>query len=187
MQLNKVFVTCWVKQWLTWVHPWNGSQVCPAGYGCCSTTHQKMRTHVSCSSWMTQKEVWASSNSCTAKPWEELAPIEGTPLVKIMRSWKPCTQEGLDQVRRVTTKDKPKFKLVIKKPDPPVTPVVPPTKDASLRKRDWDKRTRKEWLAAHDQEKARSITTGNREYARLIEERQQSAEQSSESLKKWKE
>ena len=41
-------------------------------------------------------------------------------------------------MRRAATKDKPKLKSVIKKPDPPAT------KDASPRKRDWDKRTRKE-------------------------------------------
>ena len=74
-------------------------------------------------------------------------------------------------MRRAATKDKPKLKLVIKKPDPPAMPAVPPTKDGSHRKRDWDKWTRKEQLAAHEQEKSRSITAGNREYARLIEER----------------
>ena len=53
-------------------------------------------------------------------------------------------QEGLDQVRRDATKDKPKLKSVVKKPDPPATPAASPAKGTSPKKRDWDKRTKME-------------------------------------------
>ena len=40
-------------------------------------------------------------------------------------------------------------------------------------------KTIQEWLAAHDLEKARSIAAGNRENAKLMEERQRAAKESS--------
>ena len=51
--------------------------------------------------------------------------------------------------------------------------------DTSPKKKDWEKRTQKEQLAADDEEKSRSIAAGNREYAKLMEQRQQAAEDSS--------
>ena len=40
-------------------------------------------------------------------------------------------QEGLDQARRDGTKDKPKLKSVVKKPDLPAIPAVSPAKGTS--------------------------------------------------------
>ena len=54
-----------------------------------------------------------------------------------------------------------------------------PTKNVSLKQKDWNKRTIKEWIAACDIKKARSIAAGNREYAKLIEGRWQAAEDNS--------
>ena len=68
---------------------------------------------------------------------------------------------------------------MVKKPDPPATPAASPAKGTSPKRRDWDKRTKKEQLAACDEERARSIAAGNRKYARLMEERQQSAKENS--------
>ena len=109
--------------------------------------HQKMRTHMWCSSWMSQKEVGSLEQQSYSK-----APHQSRELCR-SRSQDPesCAhQEGLDQVRKAATKDKLKFKLVVKKSNPPTTPATPPTKDASFRKNNWDKRTKKRQLTAHD-------------------------------------
>ena len=45
---------------------------------------------------------------------------------------------------RDATKDKPKLKSVVKKPDLPATPAASPAKGTSPKKREWDKRTKKE-------------------------------------------
>ena len=87
-----------------------------------------------------------------------------------------CThQESLNQLR---VKEH-KVKSVVQKPTPSASPTVSPTKNVSLKRKDWNKRTIKEWLAARDIEKARSIAAGNREYSKLMEGRWWAAEENS--------
>ena len=62
---------------------------------------------------------------------------------------------------------------------PSAPPAVSPTKNVSPKHENWNKRTIQEWLATCDIEKARSIAAGNREYTKLMEERQQAAEENS--------
>ena len=120
---------------------------------------------------------WATA---VQQSWERM-PHQSRELCRSW-SWDPdsCAyQEALDQVRRDATKDKPKLKSVVKKPDLPATPAASPAKGTSPNKRDWDKRTKKEWLATCDQKRARNIAAGNRKYARLMEERWWLAKESS--------
>ena len=54
-----------------------------------------------------------------------------------------------------------------------------PTKNVSPKHENWNKRTIREQLAACNIEKARSTAAGNREYAKLMEERWQTAKENS--------
>ena len=72
-----------------------------------------------------------------------------------------------------------KLRSVVKKADPPASSAAPPaTQESSPKKKDWDKRRKKECFAARDEEKARSIARTNREYPKLMEERQQATAES---------
>ena len=73
----------------------------------------------------------------------------------------------------------PKVKSVVQKLIPLPPPAVFPTKNVSPKHENWNKRTIWEWLVTHDLEKARSIAAGNREYVKLMEERQWAAEENS--------
>ena len=73
----------------------------------------------------------------------------------------------------------PKVKSVVQKPIPPPPPAVFPTKNVSPKHENCNKRTIWEQLATHNLEKARSIAAGNREYAKLMEERWWAAEENS--------
>ena len=81
-------------------------------------------------------------------------------------------QESLDKIRKGFTR----LKLVLNKVEPLAPSAVsPPQQEPSPKRRDWDKRTKKDYLTAHDAEKARSIARADKEYAKLMEERQQAA------------
>ena len=84
-------------------------------------------------------------------------------------------QEDLNQLRV----RQPKVKSVVQKPTPSAPPAVSPTKNVSLKHENWNERTIWEQLATHNIEKARSIAAGNREYAKLMEERWWAAKENS--------
>ena len=53
-------------------------------------------------------------------------------------------------------------KSVVKKPDPPAASAASlATQEPSLRKKDWEKKSKKECFAKHNKEKARSIAAAN--------------------------